>query len=73
MQKETAINEGEEALILGWGIDEDLSRLLTDFNIITKPQLNIVDMVLPLRDNTTSGIIDFKKEEEFLNKLFFQV
>ena len=29
-------------------------------------------MVLSLRDNTTSGMMDSKKEEEFLKKLFFR-
>ena len=53
-------------------MDEGLSILLTDLKIITEPQMDLKEVILSLRNNTSSGMIDSKKEEEFLKELFFR-
>ena len=72
MQKETLIVE-EEALILGWGKDADLSRLLTDYKIITEAPMDLMELFRSLQDNTTIDWVNFKKQEtEFFKNLFFR-
>ena len=72
MQKDTLIEE-EEALLLGWGKDEDLNKLLTDYKIITDPQMDLIELLTFLQYNTTIDWVNFKKNEtDFLKKLFFR-
>ncbi len=73
MQKDTLIEE-EEALLLGWGKDEDLNKLLTDYKIITDPQMDLIELFASLQDNTTIDWVNFKKKEtDFLKKTVFQI
>ena len=68
IQKETTLNqsprEGENLLLVGWGVDENLANLFINNKIVTSPQINLSKLLKQFQANSTLGLPKLNEMEK---------